>query len=99
MLALWIAFRAISVSIPFVVMLFVVPMGALASITPLSGGAGGIETVLVTILASLLTIAIGLETALAAVVIFRGAVYWIPTVIGGSVVSWLGVDAVGATTS
>ncbi|WP_433633608.1 lysylphosphatidylglycerol synthase transmembrane domain-containing protein [Halomicrococcus sp. NG-SE-24] len=99
MIALWIAFWAIGASVPFSVMLFVVPMGALASITPLPGGTGGIETVLVTILASLPGVAIGLETALAAVVIFRGAVYWIPILIGGCVVSWVGVDAFGTATS
>ncbi|WP_227377744.1 lysylphosphatidylglycerol synthase transmembrane domain-containing protein [Haladaptatus halobius] len=99
MIALWAAFWAIGTSIPFSVMLFVVPMGALASITPLPGGTGGIETVLVAILASLPSIAIGLETALAAVVIFRGFVYWIPILIGGFVVSWVGVDAFGTTAS
>ena len=97
MVALWIAFLAIGVSIPFSVMLFVVPMGALASITPLPGGAGGVETALVTILAGLPNVAIELETALAAVVIFRSAVYWIPILIGGFVVSWVSIDGVGAT--
>ena len=29
-------------------------------------------------------------TAVAAVVIFRGAVYWIPTILGGIVVAWIG---------
>jgi glycosyltransferase 2 family protein len=95
MIALWVAFWAIGTPIPFSVMLFVVPMGALASITPLPGGAGGIETALVAILANLPSITVGLETALAAVVIFRGFVYWIPILIGGLVVSWVGVDAFG----
>lgn len=50
--ALWAAFWAIDVSMPFSVMPFVVPMGALASITPLPG-AGGIGTVPVATLVNL----------------------------------------------
>lgn len=99
MIALWVAFWAIGTAVPFSVMLFVVPIGALASITPLPGGAGGIETVLVSVLAGLPSITVGLDTALAAVVIFRGAVYWIPMIIGGTVVSWVGVNVFGTATN
>lgn len=94
MIALWIAFVAIGSPIPFYVLLFVVPVGALAGVTPFPGGAGGIEGVLVFVLKSLPAIGIGLETALAAVIIYRGAVYWIPVIIGGTVLSVVGVDSV-----
>jgi uncharacterized protein (TIRG00374 family) len=94
MVALWLAFLAIGSSIPFTVLLFVIPVGALAAITPLPGGAGGIEAVLVGVLTTLPELTIGGGTAFAAVVIFRGAVYWIPVTIGGVVMGVVGVDAV-----
>ena len=95
MLGLWFAFAAIGASIPLSAVLFVVPMGALAGITPLPGGAGGIEAVLVTVLSALPGVGIAPQTALAAVVIYRGAVYWVPVLIGGTVVSVVGADRLG----
>lgn len=94
MIALWVAFVAIGAPIPFPVMLFVVPVGAMAGVTPFPGGAGGIEAVLVAVLSSLPGIVVGWETALAAVVIYRGAAYWIPVIIGGTVMSAVGGDSV-----
>jgi uncharacterized protein (TIRG00374 family) len=94
MVALWLAFAAIGSPVPFSVLLFVVPVGAIAGVTPLPGGAGGIEAVLVTLLSSLPSAGVGSGTALAAVVIFRGAIYWVPIAIGGGVVSVVGVDSV-----
>lgn len=94
MIALWVAFVAIGAPIPFTVLLFVVPVGALAGVTPFPGGAGGIEAVLVAVLSNLPGTVVGWETALAAVVIYRGAVYWIPVIIGGTVMSVVGADSV-----
>jgi uncharacterized protein (TIRG00374 family) len=94
MVALWLAFVAIGSPVPFSILLFVVPVGAIAGVTPLPGGAGGIEAVLVGLLSSLPGAAVGWETALAAVVLFRGAIYWVPVVIGGGVVSVVGIDSV-----
>jgi uncharacterized protein (TIRG00374 family) len=94
MVALWLAFLAIGSPVPFAILLFVVPVGAIAGVTPLPGGAGGIEAVLVGLLSSLPGAAVGWETALAAVVLFRGAIYWVPVVIGGGVVSVVGIDSV-----
>ncbi|MFC4359431.1 YbhN family protein [Halobium salinum] len=91
MVGLWLAFRAIGHSIPLSIALFVVPIGAIAGVTPLPGGAGGIETVLVTLLALATGPVIGLEVATAAVVIYRGAVYWVPVLVGGAVMSVLTV--------
>jgi uncharacterized protein (TIRG00374 family) len=93
MVALWLAFVAIGSPVPFSVLLFVVPVGAIAGVTPLPGGAGGIEAVLVGLLTSLPGAGVTSGTALAAVAIFRGAVYWVPIAIGGGVVSVVGVDA------
>jgi uncharacterized protein (TIRG00374 family) len=94
MVALWLAFAAIDSPIPFSVVLFVVPVGAIAGVTPLPGGAGGIEAVLVALLTSLPSAGVSSGTALAAVAIFRGTVYWVPIAIGGGVVSVVGIDSV-----
>jgi len=89
-LALWVAFEAVGVSVPVSVVLVVVPIGAIAGVTPLPGGAGGIETVLVVLLLAAPLPQVTEATAVAAVVVFRGAVYWIPTLLGGIVVAWIG---------
>jgi hypothetical protein len=88
---LWVAFHAIGTPIPFGVAMFAVPIGAIAGATPLPGGAGGIEVVLATLLAAVTGPAVGFATATAAVVIFRGLVYWTPTFIGGVFMSVAGV--------
>jgi hypothetical protein len=89
-LGLWLAFQAIGVPINLSVALFAVPVGAIAGATPLPGGAGGIEWVLATLLAAVTGPAVGFSTATAAVVIFRGAVYWVPTIVGGVVTGVVG---------
>ncbi|WP_115864400.1 lysylphosphatidylglycerol synthase transmembrane domain-containing protein [Halorussus litoreus] len=94
MVALWLAFLAIGSPVSFAVLLFVVPVGAIAGVTPLPGGAGGIEAVLVGVLISLPGAGVEKATAFAAVAIFRGAIYWVPIVIGGGVMSVVGVDSV-----
>lgn len=83
--ALWLAFYAIGTSVPFAVVLFVIPISTIAGVTPLPGGAGGIETVLIALLTS--TTSIESAIIVAAVIIFRGLVYWIPTMIGGGVLA------------
>jgi uncharacterized protein (TIRG00374 family) len=83
--ALYLAFTAIGSQVSFALALFVVPIGAIAGVTPLPGGAGGIESVLVFLLVAATGPAVGPQTAAAAVIIYRGAVYWIPVVLGGAV--------------
>jgi len=83
--ARFLAFQAIGSGISFALALFVVPIGAVAGVTPLPGGAGGIESTLVFLLVAATGPAVGTSTAAAAVVIYRGAVYWIPVVLGGAV--------------
>ncbi|WP_049985282.1 lysylphosphatidylglycerol synthase transmembrane domain-containing protein [Halobellus rufus] len=90
MLGLWLAFAAVGVDVRLSIALVVVPIAAIAGVTPLPGGAGGIETVLVLLLLAAPLPQVTEPIAVAAVVIFRGAVYWIPTVIGGLVVAWIG---------
>ncbi|WP_251329340.1 lysylphosphatidylglycerol synthase transmembrane domain-containing protein [Haloplanus pelagicus] len=91
MLGLWLAFRAIGTPIPLSVALFVVPIGAIAGVTPLPGGAGGIESVLVVLLVAAPLPAVTEPVALAAVVVFRGMIYWTPTVLGGLVTGVVGL--------
>jgi hypothetical protein len=83
--ALFLAFEAIGSHVSLALALFVVPIGAIAGVTPLPGGAGGIESVLVFLLVAATGPAVGPQTAAAAVIIYRGAVYWIPVVLGGLV--------------
>jgi hypothetical protein len=89
MVGLWLAFYAIGSPIPFSIALFVVPIGAIAGVTPLPGGAGGIEWTL-TILVDAALPAVGFDTAAAGVVIFRAFVYWTPTLLGAVVMSVTG---------
>jgi hypothetical protein len=93
---LWLAFQAIGQPISFAVVLFAVPIGAIAGVTPLPGGAGGIEWVLATLLTAATGPAVGFGVATAAVVLFRGFVYWVPVVIGGVVMSVAGVRGRGS---
>lgn len=89
MVGLWFAFYAIGAPIPFSVALFVVPIGAIAGVTPLPGGAGGIEWTLAILIATAAPVEFGVATA--GVVIFRGFVYGTPTVLGGAVMSVAGL--------
>jgi uncharacterized protein (TIRG00374 family) len=93
MAGLWLAFEAIGVSVQLSIVMFVVPMGAIAGVTPLPGGAGGIESVLVFLLVAAPLPAVTESAALAAVVIYRGAVYWVPVVLGGVVMGTVGAGA------
>ena len=89
MVGLWLAFHAVGTGVSFSIILFVVPIAAMAGITPLPGGAGGIESTLVFLLVVATGPLVGPQLATAAVVIYRGAVYWIPIVIGGAVMGVL----------
>lgn len=90
--ALWLALFAVGVDAPIAAVLVAVPVGAIAGVTPLPGGLGGIEAVLIALLVPLA--GVSAATAAAAVILHRGAIYWLPTLVGGGVVSALGVDRV-----
>jgi hypothetical protein len=92
MVALWAAFVAIGEPIAFSIALFVVPIGAIAGVTPLPGGAGGIEWTLAVLVAAA-SPAVGFKIATAGVVLFRGFVYWTPVVLGGTVLGTTGVGS------
>jgi uncharacterized protein (TIRG00374 family) len=91
MVALLFALRAVGVEAPMAAVVVAVPLGAIAGITPLPGGVGGIETVLVVVLVALPAVVIGEAIAAAAVVIFRGVIYLLPVLVGGVVTVLLGV--------
>ncbi|GAA0511687.1 hypothetical protein SAMN04488066_10459 [Halorubrum aquaticum] len=87
--ALTAAFAAIGHAIPPYVVLFAIPLANLAGATPMPGGLGGIEAAYVALLVP--TTGIEASAITAAVIVFRGATYWVPVVLGGIVTSALGV--------
>jgi uncharacterized protein (TIRG00374 family) len=93
MSGLWLAFEAIGHPVSVPVVLFVVPIGAIAGMTPLPGGAGGIEAVLVFLLVAAPLPGVTESVAFAAVVIYRGAVFWVPIAIGGVVMGTVGAGS------
>ena len=90
--ALLVAFAAVGSPIAPEVALFAVPLAYVAGATPLPGGLGGIEAAFVALLVP--TTGVAAATVTAAVLVFRGAVYWLPMLIGGVSVSALGIEAV-----
>jgi hypothetical protein len=92
MVALWLAFVAIGEPIALSIALFVVPIGAIAGVTPLPGGAGGIEWTLAVLIAAA-SPAVGFNIATAGVILFRGFVYWTPVLLGGTVLGTTGVGS------
>jgi len=68
-----------------------VPVATIASVTPLPGGAGGVEAALVLLLVP--TTGVTAATATSAALVFRAAVYWAPTVAGGGAAAWLELRA------
>jgi uncharacterized protein (TIRG00374 family) len=82
---LWLAFVSIGHRIPFYVPLLVIPLGNVASIAPFPGGLGAVETVFIGLLTSLTGINLAVVTA--AVLIYRGLIYGLPTIVGGSTIT------------
>jgi uncharacterized protein (TIRG00374 family) len=86
--ALWLSVLAMGFSVPFFAALFVVPVGSIAGATPLPGGLGGLEAAFIVLLAA--TTGIAAPVATAAVLIHRGATYWLPTLFGGGAAAVIG---------
>jgi uncharacterized protein (TIRG00374 family) len=89
--SLWLSLFALGYTVPFAVALFVVPVGSIAGITPLPGGLGGLEAVSI----ALLVPTAGVPTAVAgaAILVHRGATYWLPMLLGGGVAAVLGAQS------
>lgn len=84
-IVLWLSFASLGYRIPFGIALIVVPLGAIASVVPLPGGLGAIDAALIGLLTSLTTVNLAAVTA--AVVLFRGLIYGLPTIIGASTIT------------
>ncbi len=89
---LWLSLYALGFRGPelFVASMLAVPLGSVASITPLPGGLGGIETVLLMILPTVT----GIEAASvsAGILLHRLATYWFPVFLGGGAMAALGAS-------
>ncbi|WP_267640874.1 lysylphosphatidylglycerol synthase transmembrane domain-containing protein [Haloarchaeobius amylolyticus] len=89
---LWLSLYALGFRGPdlFVAAMLAVPLGSVASVTPLPGGLGGIETVLLMVLPTVT----GIEAASvsAAILLHRLATYWFPVFVGGSAMAALGAS-------
>jgi uncharacterized protein (TIRG00374 family) len=88
--SLWLSLFALGYPVEFEVVLLAVPMGAIAGMTPLPGGLGGVEAVIGALLVSLAPVPGGV--AVTGVLIHRGATYVFPTVLGGGVAFALGFE-------
>lgn len=86
--SLWLSLYALGYTVPFAVVLVAVPAGAMASITPLPGGLGGVAAVLGALVTGT-TGGISIATVTAAILIHRGATYVLPTMVGGGVAAVL----------
>ncbi|WP_224449647.1 lysylphosphatidylglycerol synthase transmembrane domain-containing protein [Haloprofundus salilacus] len=80
-LPLYLGSLAVGQSLPFALVLFVVPAAGLATLLPTPGGLGGTELGLTA--AVVLFAGIGLETAAAAVLVYRLCSYWFLLLVGG----------------
>jgi hypothetical protein len=89
--ALYLSLYAIGSPVDPEVVLVVVPVGAIAGITPLPGGLGGVEAVLITLLVAL---GVPRGAAAAGVLIHRTATYFLPLLVGGGTATALGADGV-----
>ncbi len=80
---LWLSLLALDHVVSPGVVLIAIPLGAIAGVTPLPGGLGGVDLVLIGVLHELVTI--NQPTIAAAVLIHRSAIYLFPTIVGGGV--------------
>jgi uncharacterized protein (TIRG00374 family) len=86
--ALWLSLAAMGYSVSFFAALFVVPVGSIAGVTPLPGGLGGLDAAFIVLLTA--TTGVAAPVATAAVLIHRGATYWLPTLFGGGAAAVIG---------
>lgn len=84
---LWLSLWSLGYQVPATIVIIVVPVSTIASIAPLPGGAGGVEAATVLLLVP--TTGVSAATAGAAAIIYRGATYWLPTLLGGLAVAYL----------
>ena len=95
--SLWLSLFALGHAVAFAAVLFIVPLGSVAGVTPLPGGLGGVEAALVLLIVPIT--GVDPATAGAAAVVHRGATYWLPVLIGGSATAVLEANNVHETPS
>ena len=88
--SLWLSLYSLGYTVPFSAVMLVIPVSMVAGVMSLPGGSGAIETVMVTLLVP--TAGVPSAVALSAVLLYRGAYYWLPILIGGGVATFLGAD-------
>ena len=88
--SLWLSLYALGHVVPFAATLFVVPVGSIAGATPLPGGLGGLEAAFIALLIP--TAGVSASVATAAVLVHRGATYWLPTLFGGGAATVIGTN-------
>jgi uncharacterized protein (TIRG00374 family) len=86
-ITLWFSLASVGHSVPIAAALITAPVAAIASVTPLPGGLGGVELAVVLIVVPIT--AVSAEVAASAALIYRGATYWFPTLVGGLAAAWL----------
>ena len=89
--ALWLSLYALGFSVAFAAVLFVVPVGSIAGVTPLPGGLGSLDAAFIGLLVP--TAGVSASVATAAVLIHRGATYWLPTLFGGGAAAVIGAES------
>ncbi len=87
MTSLWLGLYALGNPVGFAVVLVAIPVSSIAGVTPLPGGLGALDGVLIALLVTLS--GVPAATAGAAVVLHRAATYWLPVVVGGSAAGML----------
>jgi len=84
---LWLSLYAVGHEIPVSLALFLVPLVTVLELLPLPGGMGGYESAFVALLVALGGISPPLATA--GILVHRGTTYWLPVVLGGSVIPFI----------
>jgi hypothetical protein len=87
-IALLFSLKSLGLDVPISSVLFAVPVAGLASVLPLPGGSGGIESVMIIILHVYTS---PVEDITAGVVIMRSGVFWIPIVVACSYILYMSV--------
>lgn len=86
--SLWLSIYSLGHVVPLPALLVVVPLAAIASLAPLPGGLGGVETALVLLLVPVTSVSPAVAGA--AVLVHRTGTYWLPLVVGGGAAALLG---------
>jgi uncharacterized protein (TIRG00374 family) len=85
--ALWLSLFSLGHAVPVAAVLVAVPVGTIAGVAPLPGGLGSVEFAIVLVVVP--ATGVSAATATSAALVYRGATYWLPTLLGGASVAWL----------